>query len=143
MVGPTWPRVRFTLGSDCLPVLSQGTASPRLAYELTDFIVTARIRCLVIGVVLVRLIDRSMFLSRLCGPEGYTYTHMSVRFHGSLYPMTDFTLRVLMRNSHPPMSADVPWGFFTIPLPIAVVLGSRYFSDWYDNIGRCGLQLNV
>ena len=60
----------------------------------TDFIVTARIRCLVIGVVLVRLISCSMFLSRLCGPEGYTYTHMSVRFHGSLYPMTDFTLRV-------------------------------------------------
>ena len=41
----------------------------------------------------VCLIDRSMFLSRLCGPEGYTYTHMSIRFHGSLYPMTDFTLR--------------------------------------------------
>ena len=94
MVGPTWPRVRSTLGSDCLPALSQGTASPRLAYGLTDFIVTARIRCLVIGVVLVRLIDRSMFLPRLCGPEGYTYTHLSVRFHGSLYPMTDFTLRV-------------------------------------------------
>ena len=102
MVGPTWPRVRSTLGSDCLPALSQGTASPLLAFGLTDFIVTARIRCLVIGVVLVRLIDRSMFLSRLCGPEGYTYTHMSVRFHGSLYPMTDFTLRVLMRISHPP-----------------------------------------
>ena len=23
---------------------------------------------------------------------------------------------------------------------IATVLGSRYFSDWYDNIGRCGLS---
>ena len=33
-------------------------------------------------------------LSRLCGPGGYTYTHMSVHFHGSLYPMMDFTLRV-------------------------------------------------
>ena len=27
MVGSTWPRVRSTLGSDCLPTLSQGTAS--------------------------------------------------------------------------------------------------------------------
>ena len=26
MVGPTWPRVRSILGSDCLPALSQGTA---------------------------------------------------------------------------------------------------------------------
>ena len=82
-------------------MLSQGTASLRLDYGLTAFVVTARIRCLVIGFVLVRLIDRFMFLSHLCGPEGYTYTHMSVRFHGSLYPMTDFTLRVLMRISHP------------------------------------------
>ena len=27
MVGPTWTRVRLTLGSDCLPALSQGTTS--------------------------------------------------------------------------------------------------------------------
>ena len=25
MVGPTWMRVRFTLGLDCLPTVSQGT----------------------------------------------------------------------------------------------------------------------
>ena len=43
-----------------------------------------------IGVVLVRLIDRFMFLSCLCGPEGYTYTHMHVHFHGSSYPMMDY-----------------------------------------------------
>ena len=30
------------------------------------------------------------------------------------------------------MSADVPWGFLTIPLLTATVLGLRYFSDWYD-----------
>ena len=77
-----------------------------------------------------------------CGPEGYTYTHMSVHFHGSLYPMVDFTLRA-WSWFFTPMSADVPWGFFTILLLVATVLGSRYFSDWYDNIGRCGLQLNV
>ena len=27
MVGPTWTKVRFALGSDCLPALSQGTTS--------------------------------------------------------------------------------------------------------------------
>ena len=31
MVGSTWPRVRLTLGSDCLPTLSQGTASFHLS----------------------------------------------------------------------------------------------------------------
>ena len=36
MVGPTWPRVRSTLGSDCLPALSQGTASLCLACGLTS-----------------------------------------------------------------------------------------------------------
>ena len=35
MVGPTWTRVRSTLGSDCLPALSQGTASFRLDCGLT------------------------------------------------------------------------------------------------------------
>ena len=54
MVGPTWTRVHFTLGSDYLPALSQGTALLRLNCGLTTFIVAAHIRCLVIGVVLVR-----------------------------------------------------------------------------------------
>ena len=96
MVGSTWPRVRSTLESDCLPALSQGTVSFRLVLDwlLILFIVAAHIRCLVIGVVLVRVIDHPMFLSRLCGPGGYTYTHMHVHFHGSLYPMMDFTLCV-------------------------------------------------
>ena len=69
------PRV---VSGDCL-------ASSRL---WTDFIVTARIRCLVIGVVLV-----CRFLTCLCGPEGYVFDHMYVRFHGSLYPMMHCTLR--------------------------------------------------
>ena len=142
MVGSTWLRVRSTLESDCLPTLFQGTVSFHLIVDwlLISFIVAAHIRCLVIGVVLVCVVDHSMFLSHLCGPGGYT--HMSAHFHGSLYPMTDFTLRVWC-GLFTPMSADVPWGFFTIPLLTAIVLGLRYFSDWYDKIGRCGLQLNV
>ena len=55
----------------------------------TDFIVTARIRCLVIGVVLV-----CCSLTCLCGPEGYAFDHLYVHFHGSVYPMMDCTLRV-------------------------------------------------
>ena len=140
MVGSTWPRVRSTLELDCLPALSQGTASFCLVVDWLHviFIVATHIRCLVIGVVLVRIIDHPTFLLRLCGPEGYTYIPMHVHLHGSLYPMMDFTLRVWYRLSTP-MSADVPCGFHTIPLLIATVLGSWHFSDWYDNIGRCGL----
>ena len=37
MVGPTWLRVRSALGSDCLPVLSQGTASLCLDCGLTPY----------------------------------------------------------------------------------------------------------
>ena len=33
MVGSTWPRVRSTLESDCLPALSQGTALFRLVVD--------------------------------------------------------------------------------------------------------------
>ena len=54
-----------------------------------------------IGVVLVRVIDRPLFLFRLCGPGGYAYMHVHVHFHGSLYPMMDFTLRGLIRTLHP------------------------------------------
>ena len=36
MVGPTWPRVRSSLGSDCLPALSQGTFSIYLFMDLFD-----------------------------------------------------------------------------------------------------------
>ena len=91
MVGFTWPRVRSTLGSDCFPALSQGTALLCLVVDLliAIFIVTTHIRCLVIGVVLVRRL--SVYL---CGPGGYTYDHMYVHSHGSLYLMMDSTLRV-------------------------------------------------
>ena len=91
MVGSTWPRVRSTLGSDCLPALSQGTALLRLVVDLLFVILTvaAHIRCLVIGFVLVCRLPIC-----LCGPEGNTFDHMYVHFHGSLYPMMDCTLRV-------------------------------------------------
>ena len=121
MVGSTWPRVRSTLESDCLPALSQGTALLCLVVDLLIiiFVVAAHIRCLVIGVVLVR---RSLIC--LCSPAGYTYDHMYVHFRGSLYPMMDCTLRVGY-GLHVPMSADAPWGFHAILILIATVLGLR------------------
>ena len=136
MVGSTWPRVCFTLESDCLPALSQGTVLLHLIVDLLifTFIVAVHIRCLMIGVVLVR---RPLIC--LCGPAGYTYDHMYVHFRGSLYPMMDCTLRVGY-GLLVPMSADAPWGFHAILILIATVLGSRYFGYWYDNIGRCGLS---
>ena len=87
MVGPTWPRVRSTLGSDCLPVLSQGTASLRL---WTDCLHCYRAHPMSRDWGCTSM----SFPSCLCGPEGYIFDHMYVHFHGSVYPMMDCTLRV-------------------------------------------------
>ena len=87
MVGSTWPRVRLTLGSDCLPALSQGTASFYLFTDLFDRylgFLRAHVRCPMsgdLGVVLVRLIY--LLLMRV-----------GTRFHGTLYPMTGCVLYV-------------------------------------------------
>ena len=79
MVGSTWPRVRTTLELDCLPVLSQGTASLHLVVDLliTIFTVAAHIRCLMIGVVLVCLIDRLMFSLLYMQPWGLSSYRLS------------------------------------------------------------------
>ena len=72
MVGPTWTRVRLTLGSDCLPTLSQGTILllPSLSARVCSM---SDVRDL--GVVLVCLIH----LVIMC---------VGARLHGILYPMT-------------------------------------------------------
>ena len=72
MVGSTWLRVRSTLESDCLPMLSQGTALLCLVVDLLIiiFIVATCIRCLVIEVVLVHLIDHFMFSFSYMRPWG-------------------------------------------------------------------------
>ena len=71
MVGPTWTRVRLTLGSDCLPTLSQGTISllPSLCARACSM---SDVRDL--GVVLVCL----TYLVIMC---------VGARSHGILYPM--------------------------------------------------------
>ena len=85
MVGSTWPRVRSTLGSDCLPALSQGTILLYLFMDLLIVIFPSRrmhVRCPMssdLGVVLVR----------------FTYLlimHVGARSHGTLYPMTGCVL---------------------------------------------------
>ena len=72
MVGSTWPRVRSTLESDCLPTLSQGNASLCLVVDLLIiiFTVATHIQCFMIGVVLVCLIDRLMFSLSYMQPWG-------------------------------------------------------------------------
>ena len=85
MVGPTWPRVLTSLGSDCLPALSQGTFSIYLSTDLFDRyldLLRAHVRCPMsgdFGVVIVRFI----YLLIMC---------VGARFHGTLYPMTGCVL---------------------------------------------------
>ena len=71
MVGPTWTRVRFILGSDCLPALFQGSILP-LPSLFACTCSMSDVRDL--GVVLVRLIC----LMIMC---------VGARLHGILYPM--------------------------------------------------------
>ena len=85
MVGSTWPRVRSTLGSDCLPALSQGTASLRLVMDLLIVIfpsLRAHVQCPMsgdLGVVLVCFIYPLIMRVGACS-------------HGTLYPMTGCVL---------------------------------------------------
>ena len=85
MVGSTWPRVRSTLGSDCLPALSQGTISLYLFMDLLIVIflsLRAHVWCPMsgdLGVVLVRFIYLLIM-------------HVGTRSHGTLYPMTGCVL---------------------------------------------------
>ena len=129
MVGPTWTRVHFVLGSDCSPTLFQGTILP-LSPPLCFFVVCT---CMSDDLGLYQYVV-SLFPTRLCSPGGYTCDHTYVHLHGSLYPMMDYTLRVYY-ELFTPMTDGVPWGFLTILLLLVTVLGLRYFSYWYDNIG--------
>ena len=87
MVGPTWPRVRTSLGLDCLPALSQGTFSIYLFTDLFDRyldLLRAHVRCPMsgdLGVVLVHLTYLLLMRVGAC-------------FHGTLYPMTGCVLYV-------------------------------------------------
>ena len=87
MVGPTWPRVRSSLGSDCLPTLSQGTLSIYLFTDLFDRylgFLHAHVRCPMssdLGVVLVRFTYLLLMRVGAC-------------FHGTLYPMAGCVLYV-------------------------------------------------
>ena len=76
MVGPTWTRVCFTLGSDCLPALFQGTVLP-LPLLFAHACLMSDVRDL--GVVSVRLICLVIMCMGIC-------------LHGTLYPMTGCVL---------------------------------------------------
>ena len=95
------------LGLDCLPALSQGTASLCLVVDLlfVIFIVAAHIRCLVIGVVLVCLVDCLMFLLSYMRPCGLFSNRL-------LGPLTWYLVShdgLLIMLPLPPISADALW----------------------------------
>ena len=70
MVGPTWMRVRLTLGSDCLPVLVQGTVL-LLSHTLCHLCsLLMRVQCLMIQGCISTL--PPLFPVRVCAPGGYT-----------------------------------------------------------------------
>ena len=79
MVGPTWTRVHFILGSDCLPTLFQGTILPLPLLPLLFARTCSMFDVRDLGVVLVRL----TYLVIMC---------MGARLHGILYPMTGCVL---------------------------------------------------
>ena len=84
MVGPTWTRVRFALGSDCLPTLSQGTALLLPRFSGTAY-------CLHAHDSMIWMIQGCISTSRLSmSPWGLFPTAYSVHLHGTLYPMMDY-----------------------------------------------------
>ena len=94
MVGSTWLRVHSTLESDCLPALSQGAALLCLVVDLliVIFTVATHIRCLVIGVVLVRLINRLTFSLSYMRPWGLFSNQLSGPLTWYFVSMTDCLL---------------------------------------------------
>ena len=116
MVGPTWTRVHFALGSDCLPALFQGTISslpPTLCLLCCS---RAHVRCLMSDDPGLYQYVVFLLLICLCGPGGYTFDHTYIHLHGSLYPMMDYILRVYYGLSIPCllMFHGIPYDSFTI-----------------------------
>ena len=86
MAGPTWTRVRFTLGLDCLPTLSQRTAS--LLPCVFGFAY-----CPHAHDSMIRMIQGCISMSHsVMSPWGLLFTPYSVCLHGTLYPMTDYCI---------------------------------------------------
>ena len=99
MVGPTWTRVRLTLGSDCFPALFQGTASSLPRASGTVYCSHARDS-------MIRVIQGCISMSYLSmSPWGLIYVSYSVCLHGTLYPMTDYYVYDWRREIQP-ASAD-------------------------------------
>ena len=99
MVGPTWTRVRFTLGSDCLPTLSQGTASLLPCMFWSAY-------CSHAHDSMIQMIQGCISTSHsVMSPWGLLFTSYSVCLHGILYPMTDYYVYDWWRVSKP-ASAD-------------------------------------
>ena len=99
MVGPTWTRVRLTLGSDCFPALFQGTALslPRAS----GTVYCSRAHDSMIWVIQGCISTSYLSMS----PWGLFYVSYSVCLHGTSYPMTDYYVYNWRREIRP-ASAD-------------------------------------
>ena len=99
MVGPTWTRVCLTLGSDCLPALSQVTASFLSRASWSAY-------CSHAHDLMIQMIQGFISMSHLSmSPWGLFLTSYSVCLHGALYPMMDYHIYDWWRVSRP-ASAD-------------------------------------
>ena len=99
MVGPTWTRVRLTLGSDCFPALFQGTALslPRA---------WGTVYCSHAHDSMIRVIQGCISMSCLSmSPWGLFHVSYSVCSHGTSYPMMDYYVYDWRREIRP-ASAD-------------------------------------
>ena len=102
MVGPTWTRVHLTLGSDCLPTLSQGTTLLLPHVSWTAY-------CLHACDSMIWVIQGCISTSHLSmSPWGLFITSYSVCLHGALYPMTDYYVYSWWRALRP-ASAEALW----------------------------------
>ena len=114
MVGPTWTRAHFTLGSDCSLLLFQGTTS--LCFLLHAFLID-RLRTSDVRWYRVVLVCRLLCSRFVYAPLRAVFLdHVYVHLHGSWYPMMDCTSHIYYGLFTPCllMFHGVPYDSFTI-----------------------------
>ena len=122
-----------------LPVVASGDCLTSVLTLCLPCWLLAHVQCLMIwGCISTSL---PSLLIRVCAPGGCllsicTSTRMVV-----CIPW--WTIPYMFITDSSPHVCWCSMGFLTIPLLLATVLGSQYFSYWYDNIGWCGLQQDV
>ena len=91
MMGPTWMRVRLTLGSDCLPALFQWTILPLCFLHC----LLVRVRCQMIQGC--TSMSPPLLSICVCAPGAILLGHVHIHLHGSWYLMMDYVSCVYYR----------------------------------------------